>query len=45
MSFQNVGIYNAGVIGSKAPSPMGSLPVMDADGIATGGAFLISGIL
>lgn len=42
MNFQSVGIYNAGVIGGKAPGPMGSLPVMDADGIATGGAFLIS---
>ena len=44
MSFQNVGTYNAGVFTPKAagPAPVGGVPVMDADGIASGGAFLVS---
>lgn len=42
MSFANVGIYNAGIIGGKATAPMNNMPVMDADGIQTGGAFLVS---
>lgn len=41
MSFQNVGTFNAGVIGGRA-APVGTTPVMDAGGIATGGAFLVS---
>ena len=44
MSFQNVGTYNAGVVGGKAMSapPAGGMAVMDADGIASGNAFLVS---
>ena len=44
MSFQNVGTYNAGVFTPKAvgSAPVGGVPVMDADGIASGGAFLVS---
>lgn len=42
MSFANVGTYNAGIIGGKATAPMNNMPVMDADGIQTGGAFLVS---
>ena len=40
--FQNVGTFNAGVIGGRAAAPMAGVPVMDADGIASGGAFLVS---
>ena len=44
MSFTNVGTHNAGVFTTKTPggAPVGAVPVMDADGIATGGAFLVS---
>ena len=44
MSFTNVGTHNAGVFTAKTPggAPAGAVPVMDADGIATGGAFLVS---
>lgn len=44
MSFTNVGTHNAGVFTAKTPggAPGGAVPVMDADGIATGGAFLVS---
>lgn len=44
MSFQNVGTFNAGVIGGKAASaaPVSGAPIMDAAGIASGGAFLVS---
>ena len=44
MSFQNVGTFNAGVIGGKAvtAAPATGAPIMDAAGIATGGAFLTS---
>ena len=42
MSFQNVGTTNAGTFTMKsAPGAVG-VPTMDAGGIATGGAFLIS---
>lgn len=40
MSFTNVGTYNAGVIGGGAS--MGGMPTLDAAGIQTGGAFLVS---
>lgn len=40
MSFQNVGNFNAGIVGGKTPA--GLAPVMDADGIASNGAFLVS---
>jgi len=42
--FQNVGTYNAGMIGGKAALPGGGMPVptMDAAGVASGGAFLVS---
>ena len=42
MSFQNVGTTNAGVFTMQGSAPMGGAPVMDAAGIATGGAFLVS---
>ena len=44
MSFQSVGTFNAGVIGGKAASatPASGAPIMDAAGIASGGAFLVS---
>lgn len=44
MSFTNVGTINAGTFTMQpAPgAPVNSVPVMDADGIATGGAFLVS---
>lgn len=44
MSFQNVGTYNAGVFAPQAVSsaPANGIPVMDAAGVATGNAFLIS---
>ena len=44
MSFQNVGTFNAGVIGGKSvtAAPATGAPIMDAAGIATGGAFLTS---
>lgn len=43
MEFKNVGTYNAGTFSGKvsAGAQMG-VPVMDADGIATGNAFLVS---
>lgn len=40
--FQNVGTFNAGVIGGASAGPANGVPVMDAAGIATGGAFLVS---
>nr|WP_325301099.1 DUF2184 domain-containing protein [uncultured Oscillibacter sp.] len=43
--FQNVGTYNAGVIGGRAALPGGGLPAvptMDEAGVASGGAFLVS---
>ena len=44
MSFTNMGTTNAGTFTMKsAPNaPVNGVPVMDADGIATGGAFLVS---
>lgn len=39
--FTNIGTFNAGVIGGKATAS-NATPVMDADGIQTGGAFLVS---
>ena len=42
MSFQNVGATNAGTFTVKSTPNMGSVPTMDAGGIATGGAFLVS---
>lgn len=43
-SFQNVGTYDAGVFaaGNAATGSMAGVPTMDAAGIASGGAFLIS---
>ena len=43
-AFQNVGTFNAGVFGGKSATsaPAGGVPVMDAAGIASGNAFLIS---
>lgn len=43
--FQNVGTFNAGVIGGRAALPGGGLPAvptMDEAGVASGGAFLVS---
>lgn len=42
--YQNVGTFNAGTFGGKisAPGAMGGVPTMDAAGIASGGAFLVS---
>ena len=42
MSFQNIGTFDAGVVKSNASPAVGGVPVMDAAGIATGGAFLVS---
>lgn len=43
MNFQNVGTYNAGVFASgNSGAPMSGVPTMDAGGIATGNAFLVS---
>lgn len=43
MSFQNVGTVNAGVVKFAGAAPaIGGVPTMDAAGIASGGAFLVS---
>ncbi|PWM22741.1 MAG: hypothetical protein DBX44_06740, partial [Oscillospiraceae bacterium] len=44
MSFTNVGTTNAGVVNFKGSAPVmpGAVPTMDAAGIASGGAFLVS---
>lgn len=43
MSFQNVGTVNAGVVKFTGTAPIaGGVPTMDAAGIASGGAFLVS---
>lgn len=43
MSFQNVGTVNAGVVKFTGAAPaIGGVPTMDAAGIASGGAFLVS---
>lgn len=39
--FQNIGTFNAGIIGG-APGPVGGAPIMDAAGIQSGNAFLVS---
>lgn len=41
MAFQNMGTYNAGIIGGVSGAVSG-VPVMDAAGVASGNAFLIS---
>ena len=40
--FQTVGTFDAGVVKSNAAPAVGGVPVMDAAGIASGGAFLVS---
>lgn len=41
--FQNVGTFDAGVVKFTGSAPaMGAVPTMDAAGIASGGAFLVS---
>lgn len=41
--YQNIGNFNAGVINSSGAAPMGgAIPTLDAAGIASGGAFLVS---
>ena len=41
--FQNVGTFDAGVVKFTGSAPaMGAVPAMDAAGIASGGAFLVS---
>lgn len=45
MSFQNMGVTNAGAFTLRSSAPgggMDNVPVMDADGVASGGAFLVS---
>ena len=42
MSFTNVGTTNAGVFTASAGGAMTAVPTMDAGGIQTGGAFLVS---
>lgn len=43
MSYQNVGTYNAGTFAPKSSgAPITGAPMMDAAGIASGGAFLVS---
>lgn len=42
MSFRNMGTTNAGVFASQPSNAMNAVPTMDANGIATGGAFLVS---
>lgn len=42
MSFQNVGTTNAGTFTMQSAPGMNGVPTMDAAGIATGGAFLVS---
>ena len=43
MSFQNVGTVNAGVVKFTGAAPVsGAVPTMDAAGIVSGGAFLVS---
>lgn len=43
MSFQNIGNVNAGVVKFTGAAPaVGGVPTMDAAGIASGGAFLVS---
>lgn len=43
MSYQNVGVHNAGTFAPKSSgAPITGVPMMDAAGIASGGAFLVS---
>ena len=42
-NFKNVGTFDAGVFTPKmSGAPQGGVPTMDAAGIASGGAFLVS---
>ena len=45
MSFANVGTTNAGTFTMQGASGAGAVPVMDAAGIATGGAFLVLSLI
>lgn len=41
--FQNIGTFNAGIVGGRQGAPgAAGIPTMDAAGIASGGAFLVS---
>lgn len=42
MTFMNMGAFNAGAFTMQSAPKAGPMTVMDADGIATGGAFLVS---
>lgn len=42
MSFQNVGTFDAGIVKFSGAAPTLGVPTMDAAGIASGGAFLVS---
>lgn len=42
MSFTNIGTFNAGTFSATGAGLMGGVPVLDADGIQTSGAFLVS---
>ncbi len=42
MAYQNVGTFDAGIIQAKGGAPSGGTPTMDAAGIASGQAFLVS---
>ena len=46
MPFKNMGTYNAGVVGGAmtVPGGAGGIMTMDAAGIASGNAFLVSEI-
>lgn len=41
MSYNNMGVFDGGIITPKQTQPVG-MPVMDAAGIASGNAFLTS---
>ena len=40
--FQNIGTFNAGIVGGASAPGAAGIPTMDAAGIASGGAFLVS---
>lgn len=42
MSFQNMGTFHAGTFTMPGAHPTGGVPTLDAAGIASGGAFLVS---
>ena len=42
MNFQNVGTFDAGIVKFSGSAPTMGVPTMDAAGIASGGAFLVS---